>query len=607
MIEKSAHARKPFWRRLAAARRGAVSIIFAAAAVPMIAVVGLAIDYGFWNETNASLQLAADTAALNAVKIAAQGEIDPEQNYLYLGYVSGMLWFNSVGGYANMANVTPTVTVTGTSTITATVTYTGNVPSIFGGFLYKIMSYPLYGQSVASITTAPYLNVEILLDNSPSMDIGATPSDIASLTTISPCDVSNMWSETVNGVPGLYSNPSHQNYGNYQCSVSGGAGGGVYNTVAGGLSCPFPFPASQGLNTTWSGTKATGTPITALPYIATDATVNNLLFLGNMFDPLATFYPGKGASTGTGPFTCQGAVGVTKQADGTYPFPGGPCAFACHWDNSKTAGSGTDLWAAARKSALKPVLRFDSVKTATNTILKTMNGDNLAFNNLNVGVFTFSSPTNLDNTATVSEVYPEGCNSGGGANPITCEAGSNYAAAIADVGLPPTYPATNDTGIQPAVGGLGLGGTSNDDTDFPDSMTSLSTKYLPTNSGSGVTASSPKKVLFIISDGMEDYLLGYEKERAAFDYSYCNLFKNKGYTIYVIYTPYYPLMDDFYLTYLIPTAEGSSTTPGSLSYNLQACASSPSDYISAASTTDLQNALNNFLKAALTAAARFST
>jgi hypothetical protein len=233
-----------------------------------------------------------------------------------------------------------------------------------------------------------------------------------------------------------------------------------------------------------------------------------------------------------------------------------------------------------------------------------MKSDNLAFNNLGVGIFTFSSPTNLDNTGVVNEVYPENCNAGGGANPITCEAGSNYTQAIADVGMPPTYPATADTGIQPAVAGVT---GNNDDTDFPDAMTSLSTKYLPTNSGNGQTASSPKKVLFIISDGMEDYLLGYESERAAFDPSYCNLFKNKGYTIYVVYTPYYPLMDDFYLTYLIPVAEGSANTPGSLAYNLQACASSPSDYISAASTQDLNNALTAFLKAALTSAARFAS
>jgi hypothetical protein len=135
-------------------------------------------------------------------------------------------------------------------------------------------------------------------------------------------------------------------------------------------------------------------------------------------------------------------------------------------------------------------------------------------------------------------------------------------------------------------------------------MTGLATKYL-TPAGDGTTASTPRKALFLITDGFQDYVTaGGGTSQQAFDPGYCAIFKNMGYTVYVVYTPYYPLMNYNYLLQYTSIVEG--TGPGSLSYNLRACASSPNDYIQASDAASLNAALQGFLKLALVSPAKFS-
>jgi len=225
----------------------------------------------------------------------------------------------------------------------------------------------------------------------------------------------------------------------------------------------------------------------------------------------------------------------------------------------------------------KVTLRFDVLKAAVISIITTMQADDLAIRNLQVGIFTFDTQ--------ISQIYPL---TGSGV------AGDGWANAIAAVGAPPTSANQAEAGIQPVGGPDGAG------TDFPDTMTTLATTYLNTNSGSGVSAASPRKVLFIVTDGVQDYYVNGDKTNRniqAFDPSYCQLIKNKGYTIYVVYTPYYPLMSWYYMGSVASFAEATDTT--SISYNLQACASSPASYISASDGPSLQAALQTFLHAAL--------
>jgi hypothetical protein len=283
------------------------------------------------------------------------------------------------------------------------------------------------------------------------------------------------------------------------------------------------------------------------------------------------------------------------------PLAGPPCAFACHWSNTKNAdGTFDDLFGLARRQGIQ--LRFDLVKNATNAVLQTMQSDNLAaIDNLSVGIYAF-------NTA-VQQVYPDpaSCGAPGSA---TCEAGTNFTQAQNLVGTAPRLPNVTDSGLLPArAQRTTVNGVRNDDTAFPEDMNALFSTYV-TAAGTGVSAASPRKVLFLVTDGFEDDPnIAVPGNRKAFESSYCDQFKNAGYDVYVVYTPYYPVEHQSYFSenwaqYV------EQTGPQSISYQLQACSSQGIDnqtyYISAADGPTLTAALQKFLRQALNAPARFT-
>ncbi len=530
-----------FWKD----RRGATAMLFSIMAIPLLGVVGLAIDFGIWNQTYAALSLAASSAALNAAKTAGNAYLQNDSNYNSEGVSAGRQWFEAElvqSTYAETATtVTPTVSIAASSAaVTATVTYSGTVLSVFGR-LFSVARYAISGTAVATVPIAPYLEVVLFLDNSSSMMIGATNADIAKLMSLSPCDTSNaFYGNSSTG----WSSQAQINYGDYACSDGG-------NSYHGATACPVALPNASTAGYTLAAPWGT-----------------------NYFVPNPPYWNRYPANTTAD--TCQGAL--PQQSDGTYPLTGVPCAFACHWTSSKNAdGTYADLYGLARRYNV--TLRFDTVKNAANTALQAMAADTIAsVNNISVGIYTFNT--------SVTQIYPAGCTR----QASGCEAGTDFTAAQALVG-------TGDAGIPVHIGQRS---GNNDDTDFPDAMTSLQTYVTP--AGDGGSANTPKKVLILITDGFQDNPV--DGSRQAFDPSYCQLFKNWGYTVYVAYTPYYPLMHTYYIDYLIPIVEGTGTA--SLSYNLQACASSTSAYVAASDQTSLNNALVGFLKKSLDSPAMFT-
>src|SRR3954467_6161233 len=64
----------------------------------------------------------------------------------------------------------------------------------FLGSVVGVSNWPISGIATASIpVTTPFLNVEILLDNSGSMEIGASPTDIKNLEYLTACSVSGAY------------------------------------------------------------------------------------------------------------------------------------------------------------------------------------------------------------------------------------------------------------------------------------------------------------------------------------------------------------------------------------------------------------------------------
>ena len=360
-------------------------MIFAVALVPMMAIIAVAIDFGSAVVVKTQLDLAADAAVLTAVTTAANA-ITTDPNYLTDGQTAGQVRFAAQAGHVASAG-TPVYTIAVTRSgakIIGQATWSVAYHTFLGSLL-GVSTFTISGTASATIQVgAPYLDVEILLDNSGSMEIAATDSDIQTMQQLTPCSASGAY-YWVSGAWNQVSPASGQPYNAYQCSSSG-------QSYDGSLTCPIPASS---------------------PYT------------------FSTFNP---TSSSQGP-SCQGYL---KQVNSKYPLAGAPCGFACHFDTSKPAGTGSDYYAVARSTigqSNQITLRFDLIKAAVNQLITTMEADNVpAINNLNVGIFTFDTA--------LTQVYPA---SGVAAN--------NWAAAIAAVGGPPTVANGQDTGIQPYPGG----------------------------------------------------------------------------------------------------------------------------------------------------------
>jgi hypothetical protein len=174
------------------------------------------------------------------------------------------------------------------------------------------------------------------------------------------------------------------------------------------------------------------------------------------------------------------------------------------------------------------------------------------------------------------------------------------------VGSYPTAPDQPEQGIQPVPVTAQANGTG--DTDFQTVMTTLYQEYLTTKAGPGTSKDAPAKVLFLVTDGVADSSDTGARTYGAFDPSLCNYYKNTlGYQIYVVYTPYYSLMNNFYLTHIMSYTEPLATS--SVATDLAACTSNPATDFVVADPNDqnsINAALQQFLALALNSAARFT-
>ena len=382
--------------------------------------------------------------------------------------------------------------------------------------------------------------------------------------TFSPGDstwtTGNWWGD--NGTGGWYDNNGAYSSGDW------GSGGSSYDTSGGSsydTSGGSSYDTSGGSSydtsggSSYDGSLACPIP-TSSPY------------------PSSAFYPTSSNSPGQ---VCKGSAAPVLPVGTTQPRAGAPCAFACHFDTSNPAGAGNDYYGIARGTigTTTPVtLRFDVVKAAVNTLISTMQTNDLAIKNLKAGVFTFD-----DN---LTQIYP-----------ASGEAGDDWPTITAAIGGPPTVAHGADTGIQPYAGNNG------GDTNFPTTMAVLASQL--TVSGDGTTAATPRKVLFLVTDGVQDYYdVHGNRQQSAIDPSYCQTFKDMGFAIYVVYTPYYPLMNGYYLNNMTDIVEGSGA--GTTTANLQACASAAGNYIAATDQTSLTAALQTFFRLATTPLAHFS-
>lgn len=173
-----------FWRDT----RGNVAVIFAIACIPLISAVGCAVDYSRATQVRSKLQAAADAASVGSLAkkspaFVAAGSMTSDGT-ISVGVTDATNIFN--GNIANLTgftlnSVTPVVQKTG-STLTSTVTFSATVQTMFLGVVgYKALT--LTGSSTATMTMPLYIDFYLLLDNSPSMGVAATPADVNTMTS----------------------------------------------------------------------------------------------------------------------------------------------------------------------------------------------------------------------------------------------------------------------------------------------------------------------------------------------------------------------------------------------------------------------------------------
>ena len=252
------------------------------------------------------------------------------------------------------------------------------------------------------------------------------------------------------------------------------------------------------------------------------------------------------------------------------------CAFACHWDAASTKTNPTDYYGVARQAG--ETLRFDVVQSATVTAIQQMEALEQTVGQLSVGVFAFggvgtSSPNYL--TTIVPETPIDATVKG-----VTVRnAGAVAAIAALSNISPPVTADTPNTNI-----GLAM----------------ADTLAITGSSGTGYTASSPKKSLIMVTDGVEDDTnpQSIPSTEGPINASVCNAMKTAGYTIYILYTPYSSAAPYLPNNMALQPYLTSSSSPSVLA-SLQSCASSSADLIEATSPTDIQAAMSILINEAV--------
>jgi Flp pilus assembly protein TadG len=158
-------------------RKANVAVITALTMVPIIFLLGMTLDFTKALREKEQLDAAADAAAIAAVRPAMLMQSDT------VAKDTAMAIFMSTANNLSSLAATPTPTITVTDLgLHRTVTVSYNAASLnnFAAVL-NIASWPISGSATAQAGNAANMNFYLLMDDSPSMGIGATNTDISNL------------------------------------------------------------------------------------------------------------------------------------------------------------------------------------------------------------------------------------------------------------------------------------------------------------------------------------------------------------------------------------------------------------------------------------------
>jgi Flp pilus assembly protein TadG len=179
-------------QRFCRAERGNVMLTFALTLIPLMGAVGAAVDYSRANNYRSQLQAAADAAAVGSVAISSPAvtaaSTMSKDGSIPDGVTDALKIFNSqlIGKTSWFKNLKSSAKVTlKNGTITSVVTFSANVPTSVMGLFGK-NNINISGSATAATGGATYIDFYLLLDNTPSMGVGATTADINKMVANTP-------------------------------------------------------------------------------------------------------------------------------------------------------------------------------------------------------------------------------------------------------------------------------------------------------------------------------------------------------------------------------------------------------------------------------------
>ena len=163
---------------------GAIAIMFAISLVALLPLLAFTVDYGVVSIAKTRLNAAADSAVLAATVVAANTYVDNGGDFekaKTAGISAGEQWYKGqlqiVGFYINPAPPVPFIDIKlENTTFNSKLNYTATSPSYFLS-LFGRSFYDLSGTSNSTYTLPGYLDIVMMIDNSPSMTIIADLDD----------------------------------------------------------------------------------------------------------------------------------------------------------------------------------------------------------------------------------------------------------------------------------------------------------------------------------------------------------------------------------------------------------------------------------------------
>ncbi|MBB3440734.1 pilus assembly protein TadG-related protein [Rhizobium sp. BK379] len=173
-------------------RSGNFGIMTALLMVPLVGSAGLALDYAHALSLRTELYAAADAAAVGSISeksdaVAAAMTMQGDGTISVAKTDARSIFFSQMSGELTSVAVNLSIDVTKTANkLNSKVTFSASVPTTFIHILGQD-SITISGSATAEYQTASFMDFYILLDNTPSMGVAATPTDVSKLQAKTGC------------------------------------------------------------------------------------------------------------------------------------------------------------------------------------------------------------------------------------------------------------------------------------------------------------------------------------------------------------------------------------------------------------------------------------